>query len=105
MMIRYRISRGFTASFLALVAGYGSVAFFVFTRISVTPIVALGSVGTVIFTLLAMLFILQKEKEIYRDSREKEKATFEFRSSLCLKLKPITGPRASSFSSPWSRLT
>lgn len=85
LMIRYRISRGFAASFLTLVAGFGSVAFFVFTRISVTPIVALGSVGTVIFTLLAMLFILQKEKEIYRDSREKEKATFEFRSQ-CLKL-------------------
>ncbi|OPZ34094.1 MAG: bifunctional preprotein translocase subunit SecD/SecF [Tenericutes bacterium ADurb.BinA155] len=85
LMIRYRISRGFTASLLAMVAGYGSVAFFVFTRISVTPIVALGSVGTVIFTLLAMLFILQKEKEIYRDSREKDKANLAFRSE-CLKL-------------------
>jgi preprotein translocase subunit SecF len=83
MMIRYRISRGFTASFLALVAGYGSLAFFVFTRIAVTPVVSLGSAAVVAFVFLASIFILQKEKEIYRDSREKEKATLEFRS-LCL---------------------
>jgi len=83
MMIRYRISRGFAATLIALVAGFASVSFFVFTRISVTPIVAIGSVAVCLFSLLVSIFILQKEREIYRDSREKEKNNLAFRS-LCL---------------------
>lgn len=83
MMIRYRISRGFIATLVSLAAGFASISFFVFTRISVTPIVAIGSVAVCLFSLLVSIFILQKEREIYRDSREKDKNNLAFRSQ-CL---------------------
>lgn len=82
-LIRYRPSRGLAATLVALAASYTSLAFFVFTRISVTPIVALGSIAVAVYSLLVCLYILAKEKDIYQESREKEKNTLAFRSQ-CL---------------------
>ena len=85
MVIRYRPSRGIAATVLAMASSYLGVAFFVITRISTSPIVALGAIPVAIVGMLLGLFALNDEKNIYRDSREKEKNTLAFRSE-CLDL-------------------
>ena len=84
LCIRFRPSRGISATLGAATVGYCAIAFFVFTRISVTPLVTLGALAGSLLALIFALFALNKEKEIYKESREKEKDTYEFRSE-CLK--------------------
>lgn len=80
MLLRYRPSRAFAAALAACAATYGAVAFFSFTRIATMPVVAVGSIGVALFTLLAAIFVFGKEKEIIKDSREKDKRALAFRS-------------------------
>ena len=80
LMLRYRPSRGLSVTLLATSAGFSSVAFYALTRISTTPVVALGGSIVIVIFLLASLFILSNEKDIYRDSREKDKDTLAARS-------------------------
>lgn len=82
MVIRYRPSRGLAVGVLAGAAGFSSVSFFALTRISTTPVVSLGAVLVIVGFLLAALYALAGEKEVFRESREKEKDTFEMRSSF-----------------------
>lgn len=84
LCLRFRPSRGISATLGAATVGYCAIAFFVFTRISVTPLVTLGALAGALLSLILALFALNKEKEIYKESREKEKNTYEFRSE-CLK--------------------
>ena len=84
LMLRYRPSRGFAAGLAALVASYSSVAFFVFTRISVLPTVAIGSTVVALVAFLLALYALAGEKEIIRESHEKDKTGVEFRGE-CLR--------------------
>ena len=83
LMIRFRPSRGISATLGAAVVGYSSIAFFVFTRIAVAPTVTLGALSAALLSLIFGLFALNKEKEIYKESREKEKNNLAFRSE-CL---------------------
>ena len=83
MMIRFRPSRGIAAIFGAALVSYCSLAFICFTRLAVTPLVSLGALAVSVSALLLALFALNKEKEIYKDSREKEKNNLPFRSD-CL---------------------
>lgn len=84
LILRFRPSRGFAAGLAALVASYSSVAFFVFTRISVLPTVAIGSTIVALVAFLFALFAMAGEKEIIRESHEKEKNGVEFRGQ-CLR--------------------
>ncbi len=84
LSIRFRPSRGISATLGAATVGYCSIAFFVFTRISVTPLVTLGCLAGSLLALIFALFAFNKEKEIYKESREKEKNTVDFRYE-CLK--------------------
>lgn len=77
---RYKLSRGITLSFLAGGAGLLASGFFALTRITVPAVTAMGPLAAIIFTIGAGLFILNKEKELYRDSREKDKDNLAFRS-------------------------
>ncbi|MCQ2742140.1 MAG: hypothetical protein MJ239_02430 [Bacilli bacterium] len=80
MALRYRPSRALAAAIAACAATYGSVAFFAFTRIATMPVVAVGSVGVAFFALIASIFVFGKEKEVIKDSREKDKRALAFRS-------------------------
>ncbi len=84
LSVRFRPSRGISATLGAATVGYCSIAFFVFTRISVTPLVTLGCLAGSLLALIFALFAFNKEKEIYKESREKEKNTVDFRYE-CLK--------------------
>ena len=93
-MIRFRPSRGIAATIGGAAVSYSVMAFFVFTRISVTPLVSLGVFAACLLTMLLSLFALNKEKEIYKESREKEKNNFAFRSDC---LNKAVSRSASSF--------
>ena len=84
LMLRYRLSRGIAAGLISLSASYIALSFFVFTRIPVAPVVAIGSAGVALISFLVSLFLLGKEKDLVKESREKEKNGYEFRLE-CLK--------------------
>lgn len=80
LAIRHRLSRGLTAGVLSAGAAVLTTGLFALTRIQVPALAAVGTIVTAVVTLLAALFILNKEKELYRDSREKDKDNLEFRT-------------------------
>ncbi len=79
MMLRYRLSRGLAVGLVALCSSFIALSFFVFTRIPVAPIVAVGSAGVALIAFLSGMMILGKEKELIKESREKEKSGLAFR--------------------------
>ena len=93
-IIRFRPSRGIAATIGGALVSYSVMAFFVFTRIAVTPLVSLGVFAVCLLTMLLSLFALNKEKEIYKESREKEKNNLAFRSEC---LSKANSRSASSF--------
>ena len=78
-VLRYRPSRGLTAMVLSAVTAYISLAFFVFTRMSVTPLVALGSLGSALVVYLLFLFLGQSEKDLAAASHDKSLTVVEIR--------------------------
>ncbi len=92
--LRFRPSRAIASTLGGAVVSYSVMAFFVFTRIAVTPLVSLSVLSACLFTMLLALFVLNKEKEIYKDSREKEKNNLAFRSDC---LNKAVSRSASSF--------
>ncbi len=83
MAIRYRLSRGIASGLLATGVAAITMGFFSLTRIVVTPLVSVAGVSAALLFFLASLFILAKEKELARDSREKDKDSLAFKT-LCL---------------------
>ncbi len=83
MVIRYRLSRGLATGLLAISAGAITMGFFALTRLASTPLVSIGGIVAGLLVLIASLFILEKEKELSRDSREKDKDSLAFRT-LCI---------------------
>ncbi|MCI2111270.1 MAG: hypothetical protein LKK13_02885 [Bacilli bacterium] len=83
MMLRYRPSRGLSAG----VASYGSAlfvcGFFALTRIPVTPLVSAAAVAAGFLALVYSIYLLAKEQEIYKESRERDKDNLAFHSA-CL---------------------
>ena len=67
LMIRHGISRAIIAAISAFASSFLAVAFFVITRIPVTPVVALGAVGTAVIALLINLIVMEKAKEVQKD--------------------------------------
>ena len=80
MVIRYRPSRGLAIGLLTASASFSAASFYALTRISTTPVVSLGAITVAAVMLLASLFILAGEKEVFKESREKDKDTLAFRS-------------------------
>ncbi len=83
MALRYRLSRGFASGLLATGAAVVTMGFFSLTRIVVTPLVSVSGISAALLFFLASLFIFAKEKELSRDSREKDKDSLAFKT-LCL---------------------
>ncbi|MBQ9458203.1 MAG: hypothetical protein IJU64_06880 [Bacilli bacterium] len=84
-MIRYRPSRGLALGLLTASATFSAASFYALTRISTTPVVSLGAITVAVTMLLASLFILAGEKEIYKENRDKDKDNLAFHSE-CLKV-------------------
>lgn len=80
LVARYRFSRGLALSLVAIATTFMAWSFFVYTRISVSPMVALGMIFGVVVSLCGMLFLLSREKELFKEDREKEKGTLASRS-------------------------
>jgi hypothetical protein len=83
-MLRFKLSRGVIATLLAGASGVIVAGVFALSRLAVSPIVSLSIIAATFLGFLLSLFILNKEKEIEKESREKDKSTLEFKS-LCLK--------------------
>ncbi len=83
LSFRYKFSRGFTLTILTTGAALLTSGFYALTRITVPAIAAMAPLSVAIFGIAIGLFILSKEKELYHDSREKDKDNLEFRS-MCL---------------------
>lgn len=86
LMIRHGISRAFVAAISAFAASFLAVAFFVITRIPVTPVVALGAVGTAVIALLINLIVMQKAKEVQKDlGHDKTRTLVEIKADSLMK--------------------
>ncbi len=85
MIIRYRPSRGLAATILVTATTYLSVAFFVITRIATAPVAGLAAIPVAVIGMGLTIFALAQEKNIFRESREKEKNTLAFHNE-CLDL-------------------
>ncbi len=79
LCLRYRPSRGIVAGLSVSFAAFIATSFFILTRIATSPVVSLGSIPVAVLGFGLALFILGAEKEIFRESKEKEKNTAEFR--------------------------
>ena len=86
LMIRHGISRAFVAAISSFAASFLAVAFFVITRIPVTPVVALGAVGTAVIALLINLIVMQKAKEVQKDlGHDKTRTLVEIKADSLMK--------------------
>ena len=83
LALRYRPSRGIVAGLMGAGTATIAVSFFILTRISTLPVVSMGGAAVMLLTLAVAIFIMAGEKEIYRESKEKDKDTVEFRAN-CL---------------------
>jgi hypothetical protein len=81
-MIRYRPSRGIAATLLAGIAGISVAGFFALSRLAVTPLASMGIIAATLLAYVLAIFLFAKEKELTKESREREKTTLEFRSSM-----------------------
>lgn len=81
---RYKLSRGITATLIAGASGAIVAGFFALSRITVTPLVSLGVIATTAIAYVLAVFILEKEHEIEKESRERDKTSLDFKST-CLK--------------------
>jgi len=82
--IRYRSSRGLAASLIAGVSGLSVAGFFALSRLAVTPLASMGIIAVTLLSYILALFILEKEKELTKESRERDKSTLAFRSTTLI---------------------
>ncbi len=83
-VIRYRPSRGIAISLLAGVSGVCVAGFFALSRLAVTPLASMGIIAVTLLAYVIGLFLLEKEKELTKESRERDKTTLAFRSTTLL---------------------
>lgn len=85
LLLRYGISRALSIGLVATATSFISTAFFVITRISVSPIVSLGSIGVALVSFLLALFIASSEKELTAATHAKERGSIEFKLDVIKK--------------------
>lgn len=83
--LRYRPSRALAAEIIALGSSVFVAGFFSLTRLAVTPLANIAVIATFVLTTLFASFILNKEKEIRKDSREREKDSAAFRDACLIR--------------------
>jgi hypothetical protein len=84
LVIRYRPSRGLVLGLFSYAVPTIVMGFFALSRIPVTPFVSAGAMAGGFLTMLLAFFVLAKEKEIFKESRERDKDTLAFHSE-CLR--------------------
>ena len=83
LALRYRPSRGIVAGLFGAGTATVAVSFFILTRISTLPVVSMAGAAVLLLTIAIAIFVMAGEKEIYRESKEKDKDNVEFRAN-CL---------------------
>ncbi|MCR5079206.1 MAG: hypothetical protein K6B65_04760 [Bacilli bacterium] len=78
LMIRFRPGKGLALGLVSAATGFLSFGIFALTRIPVNPTVSLGAIAATVVTLLLGIFLLNSTKELEKESKEKERSTFEF---------------------------
>lgn len=94
LMIRFRPSRGVAITLISAAATFFALTFFVYTRISVTPVVALGTIYVAAFALVSALFLLNRQKELFKENHDREISDREKRD---LSLESATSYEAGSY--------
>jgi preprotein translocase subunit SecF len=84
-VLRYKNSRGLALSLLSCASGVIVAGFFALTRIPVSSLSMMGIIAATVFTYILGIFVLSKEKESAKESREKDKASLAFRSENLIK--------------------
>ena len=90
MVLRFRPSRGIIAGLMSAGVSTIAVTFFILTRISTLPIVSIAAGAALLLSATIAVAILSGEKEIFRESKEKEKDNVAFRAN-CLELSASRG--------------
>jgi hypothetical protein len=76
---RYKAARSMMATLFAGGSGVLVAGFFALSRIPSTPLVSIGVIAATYLGYILALFILNKEKEIEKESREKDKTALAFK--------------------------
>lgn len=84
-LLRFRLSRSLSSTLFALANSVIVTGFFALSRIAVTPTAAIAIIGAFLFTEILALYLFNKEKELIKDSREKNKESLAFRNASLLK--------------------
>lgn len=79
LVIRFRPGKGLAVGILSAAGAYATLSFFVFTRLPVTPVVALGSIFSALLVFLCAEFILAGGAEVERENKDKEKSQLRVR--------------------------
>lgn len=83
LCIRFRPSRGLVAGGFIAASSFIAVTFFILTRIGSSPVVSIGAIPVALLAAALALYLLNAEKEIYRECKDRDKDNPEFRA-LCL---------------------
>jgi preprotein translocase subunit SecF len=79
--LRYKLARSVSVTLFAGIAGLAVAGFFALTRLAVTPLISIGIVSATLLAYVLSLFILNKEKELTHESRERDKTTLDFKAA------------------------
>ena len=85
LMLRYRLSRGLSALFFPIITSLISVGFFVLLRLVVTPYIALLIPFVTSVTLIFSILIMNRERELVLDSKDKNKNDVARRNEIMVK--------------------
>lgn len=84
-LLRYRPSRALATSILSLGSSVIVTGFFALSRLAVSPLASIAVLTSFLLAYLLNSVILNKEKEINKDSREHQKDNFLFRDNCLMK--------------------
>ncbi len=85
MMVRFGLARGFATGLVSMGGSVITVGFFALTRLAVTPLASIGAVVASLAATYIALLLLNRSKEIVKDSRERDKTALEFKNQCLYK--------------------
>ncbi len=85
LFLRHRPSRALAASLISLGSSVFVAGLYSLTRIAITPVANIALIAVFFAALLLSSYILNKEKEIRKESREHEKESASFRDACLLR--------------------
>lgn len=85
MMFRFGFARGLSTGLISVGGSVVTVGFFALTRLAVTPLASIGAVVVALAATYMALLLLNRSKEIVKDSRERDKSALEFKNQCLYK--------------------